>query len=240
MVQPSLEAMLASIGTATDLNGALTLYDRVDTEEFKLGMVNDYYIPAQTKLHSSIESGLRGIFAGESKTINSDTERHQVKSVITGSLKEYFAIVSPSLLNSMNTIGLSEEEQFEFLLQEYDKGIGGGKVERLNTLGALVNGLMKGKISTSQFQYQLYTNQAQYVNIASNIKTNALVSQIFAPYESYQLAAHLMPIFERAGYEVSDKPGYLRADLRKLLDLRTRIVRPEREDIPYLRRRETA
>ena len=134
MVLPNLEAMLAGIGTATDLNGALTLYDRVDSEEFKLGTINDYYIPAQSKLHASVESGLRGIFAGESRTINSDTERHQVKSVITGALKEYFAIISPSLITSMNTIGLSEEDQFEFLLQEYDKGIGGGKVERLNTL----------------------------------------------------------------------------------------------------------
>lgn len=207
----SLEQLMNTFPAATTLSDALTAYDRIDTEDFSLGLVNNYYVRAQEKLNLTLRNSFYTLFGEESKKLNSDTDKAQVKSGIVDALKEYFAVISPSMIASMNTIGLSAEEQFEFLLKEYDQNIGGGKVERLPTMGALVNGLMSGKISTGQFQRELYNVQANYVNIAANLKKEALTSQIFGAYETkpYLLEARLVPEFERLGFEVEDKVGYM-------------------------------
>lgn len=99
--------------------------------------------------------------------------------------------------------------------------------------------MKSGKISTGQFQRELYNVQANYVNIASNLKKEALTSQIFGAYETqpYLLATRLIPEFERAGFEVEDKVGYMGADLRSLLKLRSKVLHPERDELPFLRRR---
>ncbi len=235
----SLEGLLEPFNVTTGLDNAFSSYDHLSNEDFKLNMSNNYYIQAQSKLYSTLSEEFKTHFGGEDKKISSPEEVKTVKLGVAKALRAYFTQISPSLLSSMDTIGLSEEEQFDFLIKEYDKTIGGGRVERLPTLGALVESLTSGKTSTYGFQVQLYSAQPNHVEVASNIKTNSTISQIFGTYESepYRVAAHLMPLFDQAGYEISDKAGYLGADLRSLLKLRDKVLKPELEDLPYLRRR---
>jgi hypothetical protein len=189
--------------------------------------------PAQDKLYDAIKTKLDKLFEG-----NDDASLHgkkkEIQQAVVEGLKEYFKQVQPSLIKAMEDMKITEDEEYDFLTDQYDEHSGytnkkvlPNELKGIESIKALVEYSKDKKAKLAHLKKGLYHQKPLAAGGAQRMLIHRHLSHHFAKYNPVEIGAYLKPKIEKEGYEIKDKMGFLSADLGEHLALREGVINKE-------------
>lgn len=221
---------------AQDLDAAFKAHDTFSSEDNQNHLYNNVFAPAQDGLYSAIKDELDKAFGDDTKKLHKD--KAAVKKAVAKGLRKYFETVQPSLVKILDGMKMEEEDQYEFLVGLYDDHLGVGTIRgaEKHSLRGAVDGHLKGKKSVGDIKHHLYKQRPEQIDAAMGYLLNRHFQHHFGSYHPTQVAAHLKPQLEKAGFKIDDPLAYATEDLGDLLKLREQYI--EKKGISYLKKKE--
>ncbi len=218
------------------LDESFKAYDEFNKEENLNYFFNNIFAPAQDDLYQTIKAELDKTFKDDgAKTAG---KIKAVKKAVSTGLKKYFDGTHPSLTKIIADLGLSEDEQYEFLTKMYDEHVGAGKIKDVESI-RVIEGLARDKrVTVGHIKRHVYTQKPRHAEAALKMLKAKHINHHFSKYHPAEIAAYLKPRLEKEGFEVEDKLGFATADTGELLGLRANIIK--KEGHPYLRKKKEA
>lgn len=217
-----------------DLDGAFKAFDGFRKEEYQNHLYNNVFSVAHQDLYNAIESELQKSVGDDETKLKG--KKKEVEKAIAAGLKKYFEKAQPSVVKKkMAELGISEDEEYDFLTTLYDDHVGVGKIKGVNSIKGLA-GLVKDKNATAgHVKAILGKSREKYIQGALDILGSKNFAHHFTKFNNTDVAAYLKPKFEKAGYAIEDNLAYAQQEMQDLIQLRGEHI--EKKGIPYMKKK---
>ncbi len=216
-----------------ELKAAFEGHDKFTDED----NLNDLYVtlfaPGQDKLYGKVSEHLDTVSGGDNKAKIEKKHHDDIKKAVSAGLKEYFEHVQPSVVKALE--GMEEDDAYEHLVLSYDRHVGAGQIKGVNSLKETIDDLLKGKKTFGELKKTLYASKPTHAQAALQVMSSHYTQKAFAGYQPAEIAAHLKPLLEEAGYQAKEQVDYAQADLGSLLE--ARAIALEKKGHPLLEKK---
>ena len=216
---------------AKDIASGLKAYDDHSESDVQTGYLS-MFIDGHQAMYNSFQAQLDEAFDPKDKIRKKDHDK--VKGMVTKSLKEYFAKVSPGHLRAIQ--GMNDEDAFNYLVIEYDGHTGAGqKGSKAISLAKTISDLLNGEAKAGKFKEDFYKMGPQNSQDGLNVMNSKHFRHHVAAHDhNKNIHNYIKGELEKKGMEIKkDKLlGFWQADLMELVQMRQ--LYSEKKGHPYL------
>ncbi|MEK6938499.1 MAG: hypothetical protein AABX04_05625 [Nanoarchaeota archaeon] len=217
-----------------DLDASFKAVDAFNKDENQMHLYNNILTPGQDALYNTLVSSLDKEFEKKDETKLEKKEQHdKVRKAVNKALRSYFEKTQPHVVKAMDDLKMSEDDQYQHLSSLYDEHTGGDPRNKQNHgIRAIVESLIRQKKTVGHVKQLIYNTKSAGAQGALEKLNDKYQAHHFGKYNNTQVAAYLKPKFEKEGYEIEDKLGYIQSDLDTLMKMRSSVI--EKEGHQYL------
>jgi hypothetical protein len=186
-------------------------------------MLNKFQ-PAQTKLYDTFRSKLADNFGdGHEQNVSGEDNQKKVKNALFEALKEYMKIVRPGAIETIDEIGIGEDDGLEHLMSMYDNMIGYNPDNKSEGAPQSIKNLLayaKDKDSKTGDLLQYMISRKDDIQHSWSHIANKFVNQHINDYDSHQFLKHAFHKLKDHGlYQIADKSQFINQDKSSLFQL---------------------
>ncbi len=190
------------------IDDAIKQVEAIDTDENRNHYFNNIFAPAEDKLYQSIEKSLKKIGKDEDKLFG---KKEDIQKIMVEGLKEYFKAGKRDVTKGLE--GLSTEEQYQRLTQEYDLIHGWSPNRGEPKLQQIAEGFAKDKKATvGHLKAHIKQSGIRNANQAAHYHINKAVSNIINRTHRGDWQEHIEKKVLKGKFNIDDKVAFMSQD----------------------------
>lgn len=188
------ELVNVTITPGQTLDDAFTGYDAFNGEVHQNHVYNNILVPAQNRLHDVIVGKLTSLLGAASDDFKIHGKKEEVQKAVATGIKEYFALTQPSQVRGLASLHLSDEEEYEFLARLFDKHMGVGRYNGVESIRRFEEMARSDETATiGKVKRELHGQQRAYIQIAMMGASSDYIQRRFAGFTSLEVLAYIQP-----------------------------------------------